>query len=107
MRLLFCGSGWLPIVDHIAARLPDGSSIDHWDRDEPLASAIRHVDVLLPSNASITADVIGAATHLRLIQQPAAGTEQRSISPRTRSGCEAAIHWAIWPPMLWPTTTKD
>ena len=23
MRLLFCGSGWLPIVDHIAARLTD------------------------------------------------------------------------------------
>jgi len=32
--------------------------------------------VLLPSNAPITADVIAAAPRLRLIQQPAAGTER-------------------------------
>ena len=75
MRLLFCGSGWLPVVDVIAARLPAGTSITSWDRRTPLATAIRDVDVLLPSNAAITADVIAAAARLRLIQQPAAGTE--------------------------------
>ena len=35
----------------------------------------REIDVLLPSNAAITAEVIAAAPRLRLIQQPAAGTE--------------------------------
>jgi phosphoglycerate dehydrogenase-like enzyme len=75
MRLLFCGSGWLPIVDQIAARLPEGASIGIWDRSSPLASAVADVDVLLPSNAAITAEIIAAAPRLRLIQQPAAGTE--------------------------------
>jgi phosphoglycerate dehydrogenase-like enzyme len=76
MRLLFCGSGWLPIVDHIAARLSVGSSIARWDRVQPLVEAVREIDVLLPSNAEISADVIAAAAQLRLIQQPAAGTER-------------------------------
>src|SRR5689334_6453234 len=76
MHLLFCGSGWLPIVDHIAARLPGGSTITRWDRTRPLVEVVRDVDVLLPSNAPITAEVIAAATRLRLIQQPAAGTEK-------------------------------
>lgn len=75
MRVLFCGSGWMPIVDAIAARLSEGSSIRIWDRAQPLASVVGDVDVLLPSNGHITPDVIGAATQLRLIQQPAAGTE--------------------------------
>ncbi len=75
MRLLFCGSGWRPIVDHIAARLSEGSSIEIWDRARPLSSVVADVDVLLPSNGHVTADVIAAATRLRLIQQPAAGVE--------------------------------
>lgn len=76
MRLLFCGSGWLSIVDHIASRLPEGASITCWDRQRPLREVVGDFDVLLPSNAEITADVIEAATRLRLIQQPAAGTER-------------------------------
>jgi len=76
MRLLFCGSGWAPIVEHIAARLPAEASIRSWDRREPLAQIVADVDVLLPSNAPITPEVIDAAVKLRLIQQPAAGTEQ-------------------------------
>src|SRR5438067_1164475 len=76
MRLLFCGSGWLPIVDRIAARLPAGSSIERWDRSAPLVEVIAPFDVVLPSNAPITADAIAAARALRLIQQPAAGTER-------------------------------
>lgn len=75
MQLLFCGSGWLPIVELIAARLPPGSSIRSWDRLAPLAHVVADVDVLLPSNAPITPEVIHAARKLRLIQQPAAGTE--------------------------------
>ena len=63
------------MIDHIAARLHEGSSIACWDRATPLIEAVREIDVLLPSNAHITADVIEAASRLRLIQQPAAGTE--------------------------------
>ncbi|HEX7841419.1 MAG TPA: NAD(P)-dependent oxidoreductase [Kofleriaceae bacterium] len=75
MRLLFCGSGWLPIVDVIAARLPPDATIGIWDRRGPLADAVAETDVLLPSNAAITPEVIHRAPRLRLIQQPAAGTE--------------------------------
>jgi phosphoglycerate dehydrogenase-like enzyme len=84
MRLLYCGSGWLPIVDLIRARLAASAAaaaapaapvtIDHWARAAPLASVVGDVDVLLPSNAPITAAVIAAAPRLRLIQQPAVGT---------------------------------
>lgn len=75
-RLLFCGSGWLPIVEHIAVRLAEGASIRIWDRAQPLIEAVADTEVLLPSNAPITAEVIAAARGLRLIQQPAAGTER-------------------------------
>jgi phosphoglycerate dehydrogenase-like enzyme len=75
MRLLFCGSGWAPIVEHIRARLPVGSTIDTWDRSIPLHRVMGDVDVLLPSNARITPEVVAAGARLRLIQQPAAGTE--------------------------------
>jgi phosphoglycerate dehydrogenase-like enzyme len=82
MQLLFCGSGWLPIVDLIAARLPAASSIRTWDHRSPLASVVGDVEVLLPSNAAITPEVVSAATRLRLIQQPAAGTDliDRSVA---------------------------
>jgi phosphoglycerate dehydrogenase-like enzyme len=76
MRLLFCGSGWLPIVDHIRARLPAGDTIEIWDRAQPLVEAVHDADVILPSNAPFTAEVINAAARLRLIQQPAAGTDR-------------------------------
>ncbi len=76
VRLLYCGSGWLPIVDAIAARLPAGSTIELWDRATPLVTAIEPYDVVIPSNAYLTSKVIGAAPSLRLIQQTAAGTEK-------------------------------
>lgn len=72
MKLLFCGSGWLPVVGVIRAK---GLPVDIWDRKAPLIDVVRDVDVLLPSNGHITGDVLRAATKLRLIQQPAAGTE--------------------------------
>jgi len=75
VRLLFCGSGWLPIVDMLAARLPE-HTLARWDRSGPLTEAVAGIEVLLPSNAPITAEVIAAAGSLRLIQQPAAGTER-------------------------------
>jgi len=76
VKLLFCGSGWLEVVDRIRARLDPADSVAIWDRRRPLAESVAHVDVLLPSNARIDADVIDAAVQLRLIQQPAAGYER-------------------------------
>jgi phosphoglycerate dehydrogenase-like enzyme len=75
VRVLFTGSGWLPIVEMIAARLPGGTTLARWDRVAPLVEVIGDIDVLLPSNARITPEVIHAAKRLRLVQQPAAGTE--------------------------------
>jgi phosphoglycerate dehydrogenase-like enzyme len=75
MRLVFCGSGWHSIVERIAARLSGDHSIQIWDRRVPLDQAVAEADVILPSNGRVDAAVIAAATRLRLIQQPAAGTE--------------------------------
>ncbi|MCE9573994.1 MAG: hypothetical protein K8W52_12665 [Deltaproteobacteria bacterium] len=75
MHVLFCGSGWLPIVDHLRARLAPEDTIACWDRAVPLAQAIADADVVLPSNAHLGADAIAAAARLRLIHQPAAGYE--------------------------------
>jgi hypothetical protein len=41
VRLLYCGSGWLPFVDRVAARLPAGSSIRAWDRTRALIAVRR------------------------------------------------------------------
>src|SRR3954465_10394481 len=76
MRLLFCGSGGLPIVDLIAARLPPDATITAWDRRGPLAGAVAEIDVLLPSDAVITPEGIAAAPRLRLLIQPGARTER-------------------------------
>lgn len=75
LEILFCGSGWLAIVDEIRARLDPGDRLRSWDRATPLADAVAGVDVLLPSNGRVDAAVIAAATACRLIQQPAAGTD--------------------------------
>jgi phosphoglycerate dehydrogenase-like enzyme len=75
MRLLFCGSGWLEVTDRIRARLDPADELRLWDRARPLVDEVADVDVLLPSNGVIDAAVIDAATHLQLIQQPAAGYE--------------------------------
>lgn len=76
MRLLFCGSGWVDIVDRIRARLEPGDVLAIWDRARPLAECVADVDVILPSNGPVDAAVIAAAPRLRLIQQPAAGYEK-------------------------------
>jgi phosphoglycerate dehydrogenase-like enzyme len=80
VRLLFCGSGWLPIVDLIATRLPPEDTIEIWDRARPLTSVITDADVVLPSNAFLTAEVIAAAARCRLIQQPAAGHDKIDLA---------------------------
>lgn len=75
MKLLFCGSGWLPIAQALADSLPPQHQLAVWDRAQPLEQAIADVEVLLPSNATISSAVLAAAAKLRLIQQPAVGTD--------------------------------
>lgn len=75
LRVLFCGTGWLPIVDAIAQRLGSTAEVEIWSRSQPLEEAILGIDVLLPSNARIEAAHLRAADRLRLVQQPATGVD--------------------------------
>lgn len=77
MKVLFCGSGWLDVVPMIANAIRDaGVDANVVIRDaRPLLEQVGDVDVLLPSNAPLTAELIAAAEHLQLIQQPASGYE--------------------------------
>lgn len=75
MKLLFCGLGWLPIIDTVEAKLPPRHQLLRWDRKRPLVEEVGDVEVILPSNGRVDAQVIAAAPKLRLIQQPAIGTE--------------------------------
>lgn len=100
MRLLYCGSGWLPVIDCIRSRLPAGSTIDLWERATPLRRAVEGVEVILPSNTRIDADIIAAAPALRLIQQPASGTDVVDLEAARARGipvcnAPAANHVAV------------
>jgi phosphoglycerate dehydrogenase-like enzyme len=85
MKLLFCGNGWLSIIDRIQERLPD-AAIELWDRSAALPDVVGDVDVLLPSNGRIDAAVIQAAHKLVLIQQPAAGVERIDLEAARARG---------------------
>ena len=67
MRLVFCGTGWLSIVDRIAARLPSGATIRVRDQARPIADEVRDAHVIVPSNAHIGPSEMDAARELRLI----------------------------------------
>jgi len=100
VRILFCGSGWLPIVDLIASGLGPDDAIAIWDRRQPLVDAIADADVVLPSNGRLDADAIAAAGRVRLIQQPAAGTDAIDVAAARARGipvCNApgANHVAV------------
>jgi phosphoglycerate dehydrogenase-like enzyme len=82
VKLVYCGSGWLPIVGMIRERLPAGVTIELWDRQRSLAGA----QVLLPSNYPMDAAAIAGAGDLRLIQQPAAGVENIDLEAARARG---------------------
>jgi phosphoglycerate dehydrogenase-like enzyme len=86
VRLVFCGTGWLSIVDRIRARLPAGATIRVRDYDRPIAHEVRDAHVIIPSNAWIGAAEIDAARDLRLIQQPAAGWDVVDIDAARAHG---------------------
>ena len=89
MEILFCGSGWLDIVDMITARLATGDRLRRWDRARPLIDEVAAAppDVILPSNGRVDGAVIAAAApRLRLIQQPAAGVDSIDLAAATAHG---------------------
>lgn len=83
---VFCGSGWLPIVDEIRRRLPAGVTLRQWDRSRSLCDELADAQVILPSNAPIDAAAIAAPRELRLVQQPAVGHEKIDLSAAAARG---------------------
>lgn len=98
--MVFCGTGWLSVVDRIAERLPSHARIRVRDPQQPVAEIIEDAAVLLPSNARIGPDELAAAKALRLIQQPAAGYDGIDLAAARARGipvCNApgANHGAV------------
>jgi phosphoglycerate dehydrogenase-like enzyme len=75
MQLVFCGTGWFPVVDAIRQRIPNRHTIRIRDTSRPIVEELRECDVILPSNARIDTQAIAASKNLVLIQQPAVGYE--------------------------------
>jgi phosphoglycerate dehydrogenase-like enzyme len=75
LDIVFCGTGWLPMVDHLRERLPAEAKVRVRDYTKPIAEAVASANVILPSNARIDAAAIAAPKDLILIQQPAVGIE--------------------------------
>ena len=75
MKILFCGSGWLDFAALLRERLAPAHRLEVRDQARPLVEQVGDVEVLLPSNARIDAEILGAAGRLVLVQQPAAGYE--------------------------------
>lgn len=75
MDIVFCGNGWLPMVDKVRERLPPGARIRVRDHNRPLTDEVAAANVILPSNAHIDRSAIEAARDLWLVQQPAVGVE--------------------------------
>jgi D-3-phosphoglycerate dehydrogenase len=75
MQVVFCGTGWFPVVDAIREKLPKGYVVRIRDIARPLVEEVKDAQVILPSNAVIGREAIEAARSLILIQQPAVGHE--------------------------------
>jgi phosphoglycerate dehydrogenase-like enzyme len=86
VKIVYGGSGWLEILDFFRARLPAETTLVVWDRKAPLAEVVRDATVILPSNAILDRDAIEAARELRLIQQPAVGTEAIDLAAARARG---------------------
>ncbi len=71
--VLYCGTGWLPVVEEIRERLPTDATVRVWDPAGPLVEALRDANVVLPSNTPFGREEVQAPRNLLLVQQPAAG----------------------------------
>jgi len=86
LDIVFCGTGWLPMVDAVRERLPEGASLRVRDPDRPMAEEVADAHVILPSNGRIDAAAIRGATNLRLIQQPAVGVDMVDLEAARARG---------------------
>jgi D-3-phosphoglycerate dehydrogenase len=86
VRIVFCGSGWFPVVEAIRSRLGPDHTIEVRDFSRPLVESLRTAEVILPSNAPLDASCIEAARSLALIQQPAVGVEGIDLAAARRRG---------------------
>lgn len=86
LDIVFCGTGWLPMVDAVRERLPAGTSLRVRDYDRPMADEVEGAHVILPSNGRIDAASIRGATNLRLIQQPAVGVDMVDLEAAKACG---------------------
>lgn len=86
MKVLFCGSGWFELLDFLRERFEPGVVLATWDRSVPLVEAVGDADVILPSNAHFDRAAIEAAARLRLIQQPAVGTDAIDLAAARERG---------------------
>jgi phosphoglycerate dehydrogenase-like enzyme len=75
MDIVFCGTGWLPMVDALRERLPASAHVRVSDPSRSMEDEVAAANVILPSFARIDAAAIRAAHDLILIQQPAVGIE--------------------------------
>lgn len=75
LEIVFCGTGWLPVVEMIRERLPEGAVVRMRDHERPIEEDLRQAHIILPSNAHLGAAAIRAPLDLRLIQQPAVGVD--------------------------------
>ena len=90
VRVVFCGTGWLPVVDAIRERLAGlglaDARVEAADRSRPLAPQLAECEVVLPSNAPFQRELILGMPRLRLIQQPAVGHEGIDLAAARERG---------------------
>ena len=86
LDIVFCGTGWLPMVDAVRERLPAGATLRVRDYDRPMTDEVADAHVILPSNGRIDADSIRGAKNLRLIQQPAVGVDMVDLEAAKACG---------------------
>lgn len=86
VQLVFCGTGWLEIVEAIRQRLAPGDTIVTRDPARPLALQVATADVLLPSNGGLDSATLAAAPRVVLVQQPAVGTDSIDLAAARARG---------------------
>ncbi len=86
MKVVFCGTGWLPIVDAIRERVAAEVVITVRDPETPIVDQLGDAEVILPSNCRIDREAIEAPANLLLIQQPAAGYDGVDLDAAAERG---------------------
>ena len=78
--IMWCYDGWHEVADRLAALLPAWAQLRRMDPAIPLRDQVFGVDVLIPTTGTVDEPVIRAAAgRLKLIAQPAAGTDNIAL----------------------------